>query len=78
MKIENAHGINDHEASKVKRRPSPLGALILSNSRRITNCFKTNTVSCMDTDSIEFEENFWDELNKAVHVAEVLGRRKHE
>ena len=78
MKNQNAHGINDHEASKVKRMPSPLSAFILSNSRRITICFKTDTVLYMDTDSIEFEKNFWDKLNKAVHDAEMSGQRKHE
>ena len=65
--------------------PAPLGAFILSNSKRIINNFireingfYNNNLFYSDTDSLYIEKKYWDVLDEAKLVGEELcqGRKK--
>ena len=65
--------------------PSTLVVLDLCSSNRVVNHFilkkdghKTTSVFYLDTDSLYFEENLWDEQNEAGFLRENLGQGKNE
>ena len=81
VKIRNVEGKVDDEISNNNRKPSHLGAFILSNSKSkmchvkiIKNAIKTSSFFQMDTDSIYIQTNSFDKPDKASYVAKELGQ----
>ena len=76
-------GLED-EVKKINTMPLPLGAFVLSNSKRIMNNFihavdgfYTNDVYYTDTDSLYIENKHWDKLDRAGLVGKILLQGKN-
>ena len=77
-------GLED-DVKKLNTMPIHLGAVVLSNSKRIMNNFihaingfHLNDVYCTDTDSLFIENKHWDKLDKAGLVGKNLLQGKND
>ena len=75
----------DKEIEDKNTMPSQLGALILTNSKRIMNSFvrtidgfKNNSVYYQDSDSLYIEKKHWNILDENNLVGEKLGQGKND
>ena len=84
VKMIDDKGLED-EVKKLNTMPLHLGALVLSNSKRIMNNFihaiggfYTNDVYYTDTDSLYIENKHWDKLDKAGLIGKSLRQGKND